>query len=168
MGVAIAEPGPEELVVTGVGLDGLRAPDGDLDCGNSGTTMRLLCGVLAAQRFGATLVGDETLSRRPMMRVVGPLRARGAVLEGRPHATRAGEVIAPLVVGPLPQGRMLAPLEHDSPVASAQVKSAVLLSGLYAAGATRFREPTVSRDHTERMLSALGLSLIHISSRFRR
>jgi len=157
MGVAIAEPGPEELVVTGVGLDGLRAPDGDLDCGNSGTTMRLLCGILAAQPFRATLTGDETLSRRPMMRVVGPLRARGAVLEGRPHPTRAGEIVAPLVVGPLPQGRRLAPLEHDSPVASAQVKSAVLLSGLYAAGVTRFREPTVSRDHTERMLSALGV-----------
>jgi len=157
MGVSIAEPAPEELVVTGVGLDGLQAATGDLDCGNSGTTMRLLCGVLAAQRFRSTLVGDETLSRRPMMRVAGPLRARGALLEGRRHPTRAGEIVAPLVVGPLPQGRHLAPLEHDSPVASAQVKSAVLLSGLYAAGMTRFREPTVSRDHTERMLSALGV-----------
>jgi 3-phosphoshikimate 1-carboxyvinyltransferase len=164
MGVAIAEPGPEQLVVTGVGLDGLREPDRDLDCGNSGTTMRLLCGVLAAQHFRATLVGDETLSRRPMMRVAGPLRARGAMLEGRAHPSRAGEIVAPLVVGPLPQGHMLAPLEHDSPVASAQVKSAVLLSGLYAGGVTRFREPTVSRDHTERMLSALGVPVRTIGS----
>jgi 3-phosphoshikimate 1-carboxyvinyltransferase len=157
MGVAIAEPAPEELVVKGVGLGGLRAPKAELDCGNSGTTMRLLCGILAAQGFRATLIGDETLSRRPMMRVAGPLRARGAVLEGRPHATRAGEIVAPLVVGPLPEGHRLTPLEYDSPVASAQVKSAILLSGLYADGPTRFREPTVSRDHTERMLSALGV-----------
>jgi 3-phosphoshikimate 1-carboxyvinyltransferase len=157
MGVLIAETGAEELVVTGVGLDGLKAPTGDLDCGNSGTTMRLLCGILAAQPFRSTLVGDETLSRRPMMRVAGPLRARGAVIEGRPHPTRPGDIVAPLVVGPLRDGARLAPLEHDSPVASAQVKSAVLLSGLYASGVTRLREPTVSRDHTERMLSALGV-----------
>jgi 3-phosphoshikimate 1-carboxyvinyltransferase len=159
MGVEIIEPGPTELVVRGVGLDGLRAPDSALDCGNSGTTMRLLCGVLAAARFQATLIGDETLSRRPMMRVAGPLRSRGAVIEGRPHASRAGEIVAPLVVGPLPEGRRLAPLEYESPVASAQVKSAILLSGLYAAGVTRFKEPTVSRDHTERMLAALGVPL---------
>jgi 3-phosphoshikimate 1-carboxyvinyltransferase len=157
MGVLIAETGAEELVVTGVGLDGLKAPTRDLDCGNSGTTMRLLCGILAAQPFRSTLVGDETLSRRPMMRVAAPLRARGATIEGRPHPTRPGDIVAPLVVGPLPEGPGLAPLDHDSPVASAQVKSAVLLSGLYAAGVTRLREPTVSRDHTERMLSALGV-----------
>src|SRR5579859_175890 len=111
MGVAIDEPSPGELVVHGAGLRGLRAPAGDLDCGNSGTTMRMLCGVLAAQRFRARLVGDETLSRRPMMRVAGPLRSRGAVIEGRPHASKAGEIVAPLVVGPLPEGRDLAPLE---------------------------------------------------------
>ncbi|HEX3344533.1 MAG TPA: 3-phosphoshikimate 1-carboxyvinyltransferase, partial [Polyangiaceae bacterium] len=159
MGVVIEEPGREELVVHGVGLAGLRAPAADLDCGNSGTTMRLLCGVLAAARFRATLVGDETLSRRPMMRVAGPLRLRGAVVEGRAHATRADDIVAPLVVGPLPEGRDLGPLEYTSPVSSAQVKSAVLLSGLLADGATRFREPTVSRDHTERMLGALGCPL---------
>jgi 3-phosphoshikimate 1-carboxyvinyltransferase len=156
MGVAIEEPTATDLVVHGVGLDGLRAPERDLDCGNSGTTMRLLCGVLSAQRFRSTLVGDETLSRRPMMRVAGPLRARGAVIEGRPHATRAGEIIAPLVVGPIPEGERLGALEYGSPISSAQVKSALLLSGLYADGVTRFREPTVSRDHTERMLSSLG------------
>jgi 3-phosphoshikimate 1-carboxyvinyltransferase len=159
MGVIIREPSPTELVVEGVGLDGLRAPTGDLDCGNSGTTMRLLCGTLAGQRFRATLVGDETLSRRPMMRVAGPLRVRGAAVEGRAHPTREGEVIAPLVVGPLPMGRELAALEYESPVASAQVKSALLLSGLYAAGITRFKEPTVSRDHTERMLGAMGVPI---------
>jgi 3-phosphoshikimate 1-carboxyvinyltransferase len=159
MGVAIADPSPTELLVGGVGLDGLRAPTGKLDCGNSGTTMRLLCGVLAAQRFTATLVGDETLSRRPMMRVAGPLRARGAVIDGRAHATRAGEIVAPLVIGPLPAGRQLAALEYESAVSSAQVKSALLLAGLYAAGVTRFKEPTVSRDHTERMLSSLGVPL---------
>jgi 3-phosphoshikimate 1-carboxyvinyltransferase len=156
MGVDIQEPSPTELIVRGVGLDGLRAPERDLDCGNSGTTMRLLCGVLAAQRFRSKLVGDETLSRRPMMRVAGPLRARGALVEGRPHPARPGEIVAPLLVGPLPEGRRLAALEYESPVASAQVKSAILLAGLYAEGATRFREPTVSRDHTERMLGALG------------
>jgi 3-phosphoshikimate 1-carboxyvinyltransferase len=156
MGVAIEEPGPGELVVHGVGLSGLKAPAGDLDCGNSGTTMRLLCGVLAGARFRAMLIGDETLSRRPMMRVAGPLRLRGAVIEGRPHATRADDIVAPLIVGPLPEGRDLGPLEYTSPVSSAQVKSAVLLSGLQADGVTRFREPTVSRDHTERMLGALG------------
>lgn len=159
MGVVIDEPGAAELVVHGVGLRGLRAPERDLDCGNSGTTMRLLCGVLAAQRFRARLVGDETLSRRPMMRVAGPLRARGAAIEGRAHASKQGEIVAPLVVGPLPEGRSLGSLEYESPVSSAQVKSAVLLSGLYADGATRFREPTVSRDHTERMLAALGAPL---------
>ena len=160
MGVVVDEPSPTDLVVHGVGLSGFHAPERDLDCGNSGTTMRLLCGVLAAQRFRATLIGDETLSRRPMMRVAGPLRARGAVIEGRAHPTRTGDIIAPLAVGPLPAGKELAELEYASPVSSAQVKSAILLSGLYASGPTRFREPTVSRDHTERMLRALGCPLL--------
>jgi 3-phosphoshikimate 1-carboxyvinyltransferase len=164
MGVTIDEPAPEELVVHGAGLFGLRAPDRDLDCGNSGTTMRLLCGVLAAQRFRATLFGDETLSRRPMMRVAGPLRARGAVIDGRRHPTKDSEIVAPLVLGPLPEGRELASLEYESPVSSAQVKSAILLSGLYAHGVTRFREPTVSRDHTERMLAALGCPMRTVAS----
>jgi 3-phosphoshikimate 1-carboxyvinyltransferase len=164
MGVRIDEPSATDLVVHGVGLFGLRAPDRDLDCGNSGTTMRLLCGVLAAQRFRAVLVGDETLSRRPMMRVGGPLRSRGAVLEGRPHPTRPGDIVAPLAIGPLPDGRELTELEYESPVASAQVKSAILLSGLYARGVTRFKEPTVSRDHTERLLGALGCPIRTVGS----
>ncbi len=156
MGVRIDEPSPADLIIHGVGLFGLKPSEHDLDCGNSGTTMRLLCGVLAGQRFRAVLVGDETLSRRPMMRVARPLRARGAVIDGRPHPTRPGDIVAPLVVGPLPEGRDLLDLEYESPVASAQVKSAILLSGLLARGVTRFKEPTVSRDHTERMLRALG------------
>jgi 3-phosphoshikimate 1-carboxyvinyltransferase len=159
MGVVIEEPGPAELLVSGVGLDGLRAPTVDLDCGNSGTTMRLLCGALAGQRFRSVLIGDETLSRRPMMRVAGPLRLRGARVDGRMDPKREKELFAPLVVGPLAHGTELGPLEYESPVASAQVKSALLLSGLYASGLTRFKEPTVSRDHTERMLGALGVPL---------
>jgi 3-phosphoshikimate 1-carboxyvinyltransferase len=163
MGIVIDEGLPgmatDDLVVHGKGLLGLRAPSKELDCGNSGTTMRLLCGVLAGQPFRATLVGDETLSRRPMMRVAGPLRARGAVIDGRAHPSKAGEIIAPLHVGPLPEGTHLKALEYDSPVSSAQVKSAILLSGLLADGPTRFREPTVSRDHTERMLTALGVPI---------
>jgi 3-phosphoshikimate 1-carboxyvinyltransferase len=164
MGVVIEEPAADELVVNGAGLRGFKAPTKDLDCGNSGTTMRLLCGVLAAQPFRATLVGDETLSRRPMMRVAGPLRSRGAVIEGRPHPSRPNEIIAPLVVGPLAEGSHLRALEYESPVSSAQVKSAILLSGLLASGPTRFREPTVSRDHTERMLSALGVPIRTVGS----
>jgi 3-phosphoshikimate 1-carboxyvinyltransferase len=156
MGVRVDEPSPTDLVVHGAGLFGLKAPDHDLDCGNSGTTMRLLCGMLVAQSFRATLVGDETLSRRPMMRVAGPLRARGGVIDGRPHPTRPEDIVAPLVIGPLPDGQSLIELEYESPVSSAQVKSAILLSGLFAHGVTRFKEPTVSRDHTERLLRALG------------
>jgi 3-phosphoshikimate 1-carboxyvinyltransferase len=159
MGIVIEEPEASELVVHGRGLRGLGAPSADLDCGNSGTTMRLLCGILAAQHFRSTLVGDETLSRRPMMRVAGPLRARGAVIEGRSHPSRPGEIVAPLVVGPLPPDRELSALEYESKVSSAQVKSAILLSGLVSDGPTRFKEPTVSRDHTERMLGALGVPI---------
>jgi 3-phosphoshikimate 1-carboxyvinyltransferase len=159
MGVAIEEPTPASLRVHGAGLFGLRAPDCDLDCGNSGTTMRLLSGILAAQPFRATLVGDASLSRRPMMRVLGPLCARGAVATGKPHSTREGEVTAPLVIGPLPEREHLRELEYEGPVSSAQVKSALLLSGLFAHGATWLKEPAVSRDHTERMLRALGVPI---------
>jgi 3-phosphoshikimate 1-carboxyvinyltransferase len=159
MGVVIDDVGPTELAVTGAGIFGLVAPRSPLDCGNSGTTMRLLAGLLAAQPFESTLVGDASLTARPMMRVVGPLRARGARIQGQPHAKRAGDLTAPLVVGPLPDGEFLKGLEYESPVASAQVKGAVLLSGLYAHGPTYFKEPSVSRDHTERMLGALGVPI---------
>jgi len=164
MGAEIRETGPSELVVRGVGLFGLKAPAAALDCGNSGTTMRLLTGLLSAQRFASTLVGDASLSRRPMMRVAGPLRSRGAVIEGKPHPTKPNEILPPLVVGPLPERKYLSKLEYDSPIASAQVKSAIILSGLYAHGATYVKEPTVSRDHTERMLQAIGAPLRAIGS----
>jgi 3-phosphoshikimate 1-carboxyvinyltransferase len=156
LGVRIEERGAHELLVHGVGLRGLAPPERELDCGNSGTTMRLLAGVLAAQPFGAVLTGDASLSSRPMLRIAKPLRARGAVVEGRAHPIRAGDLTAPLAVGPLPAGRALSALTYESPVSSAQVKSAVLLSGLFADGPTLFNEPTVSRDHTERLLLALG------------
>ena len=145
------------LTIEGVGLDGLRAAEGPIDCGNSGTTMRLLAGVLAAQRFASELVGDASLSRRPMARVATPLRLRGARIEGRIDPRRPGEITAPLVVGPLPAPHVLSTLEYELPVSSAQVKSALLLSGLWADGPTYVKEPLVSRDHTERMLRALGV-----------
>lgn len=161
MGVAVEKPSgaPDTLVISGVGLDGLRAPTGPIDCGNSGTTMRLLAGVLVAQRFASTLVGDESLSRRPMERVARPLRQRGGRIEGRIDTKRVGEITAPLQIGPLPKPAVLAALEYEMPVASAQVKSAILLSGLWADGPTYVREPHVSRDHTERLLIALGVPI---------
>lgn len=159
MGVRIEDVSPTELVVEGVGLFGLRAPDGPLDCGNSGTTMRLFCGLLAAQPFESVMIGDESLSRRPMMRVIGPLRKRGARIEGEPHPKKKEDVTAPLRVLALPEDKYLEGIEYESAIASAQVKSAMLLSGLYAHGTTYFKEPTLSRDHTERMMSALGVPL---------
>jgi 3-phosphoshikimate 1-carboxyvinyltransferase len=144
--------------IDGVGLDGLRMPSGHLDCGNSGTTMRLLAGVLAAQKFGTRLVGDASLTRRPMRRVVDPLRARGAHIAGV-KGKKEGEHYPPLSVAPLVDGERLTGLELRTEVASAQVKSALLLSGLWADGPTAIAEPTLSRDHTERMLLALGAPL---------
>lgn len=157
MGVTI-EWGDEVVVVDGVGLDGLRMPRGAIDCGNSGTTMRLLAGIIAAQRFGTRLVGDASLSRRPMRRIVEPLRARGAHIAGT-KGPKEGEHYAPLSIAPLVEGERLGALELASHVASAQVKSSMLLSGLYADGPTAISEPTLSRDHTERMMLALGMPL---------
>ncbi len=120
------------------------APSGDIDCGNSGTTMRLLCGILAAQPFRSRLVGDASLSKRPMKRVIDPLTLMGAKI------TAEGERgSAPLVI----EGGPLKAIDYTSPVASAQVKSAVLLAGLFAKGTTTVTEPVLSRDHTERMLA---------------
>lgn len=145
LGVRIERDGPE-VVVTGAGLRGLAAPDGPIDCANSGTTMRILAGVLAGQSFETTLVGDDSLSRRPMGRVVDPLRAMGADITpgdgGRP----------PLAIA----GRRLRGANHRLSVASAQVKSALLLAGLLADGTTSVMEPALSRDHTERMLRYFG------------
>ena len=150
------EPGSRVVRVRGTGLFGLREPTAPLDCGNSGTTLRLLAGLLAGQPFATTLVGDRSLSGRPMARVIEPLRARGGTLSGPPHPSRAGEVTAPLRVGPCPEDAPLSALRYESPIASAQVKSALLLSGLFAHGETVIHEPHVSRDHTERQLASLG------------
>ncbi len=135
------------LVVEGVGLQGLREPPQVLDCRNSGTTMRLLAGLLSSQPFLSVLTGDRSLRRRPMGRVVEPLRHMGAEVLGR-----AGGALAPLVI----RGGALRGMEHHLHVASAQVKSAILLAGLYAEGETVVWEPAPSRDHTERMLGVMG------------
>lgn len=147
----------DAIEIGGRGLWGLKASQEPIDCGNSGTSMRLLCGVLSAQRFFSKLVGDASLSARPMERVARPLRMRGARIEGKRAAGKIGEITAPLEIGPLPEPYILSGLEYEMPSASAQVKSAILLSGLYADGPTYVSEPMVSRDHTERMLSALGV-----------
>lgn len=138
------------LVLEGVGSRGLNAPPGELDMGNSGTAMRLLAGVLAAQPFDSVLVGDESLSRRPMKRIVTPLRQMGAVIGTEENGT------PPLRISGTPG---LKGIRYDSPVASAQVKSCVLLAGLYAKGRTAVSEPLKSRDHTEKMLPAFGVDL---------
>ena len=144
--------------VHGVGLRGLRMPGDVIDCGNSGTTMRLLAGLLSGQRFGSRMVGDESLTRRPMGRVIKPLRARGAHIAGTAGA-KEDELYPPISIAPLVEGEALQGIEYAMPVASAQVKSALLLSGLYANGPTVLEEPVLSRDHTERMMVALGVPL---------
>ena len=146
LGVRVSRPGPGEVKVEGVGLDGFAAPQGPLDMGNAGTAMRLFMGLLSSQPFDSVLVGDESLMRRPMERVAKPLREMGAQIEtteGRPPVRIAG-------------GAKLHGIHYAMPVASAQVKSAILLAGLRAEGDTTVVEPDVTRDHTERMLQAFG------------
>jgi 3-phosphoshikimate 1-carboxyvinyltransferase len=140
------------LRITGAGLGAMIAPAGAIDCGNSGTTIRLLCGLLAGQRFATRLVGDESLSKRPMRRVSEPLARMGAVIQGERDGR--GDLVPPLVVGPA-LGPLTA-LHYELPMASAQVKTAVVLAALYADGVTTVIEPGPSRDHTERMLAYLG------------
>ena len=146
MGVRIEDDG-ETVTIQGKGLHGLCEPTDVLDCGNSGTSMRLLTGLLAGQSFFSVLNGDKYLRARPMKRVVGPLARMGARISGR-----AGGDKAPLAI----QGTKLKGIEYDSPVSSAQVKSAIMLAGLYAEGETVVREPHLSRDHSERMLRHFG------------
>lgn len=157
MGVAIETTG-DVTMVHGVGLRGLGMPSDVIDCGNSGTTMRLLAGLLSGQRFGSRLIGDASLTRRPMGRVIKPLRARGAHIAGTAGA-KPDELYPPISIAPLVEGEALKGIEYSMPVASAQVKGALLLSGLYASGPTAIEEPVLSRDHTERMLLALGVPL---------
>jgi len=147
MGVRIETPSASERIVHGVGIDGLKAPSAPIDCGNAGTGMRLLAGLLAGQAFDATLIGDESLSKRPMRRVIDPLAKMGAKIESNDGG------LPPLRVS---GGRKLQGIDYTLPVASAQVKSALLLAGLYAQGETQVHEPHPTRDYTERMLRAFG------------
>jgi len=150
MGVQIEQNG-SSVKVFGRGLRELTAPAGILDCGNSGTTTRLLSGVLAAQHFNSVLSGDASIQRRPMKRIMIPLRAMGADI-----TSVSGNDCAPLSV----HGKQLYGVHFNSPIASAQVKSAVLLAGLYASGQTTVTEPALSRNHTERMLRSFGAKVL--------
>ena len=147
MGVEIEREGEGQVVIHGVGLRGLSAPEAPLDLGNAGTGMRLLCGLMAGQAFDSELTGDESLCSRPMGRVIDPLRLMGAEIDaaegGRPPLRITG-------------GRQLHGIHYDLPMASAQVKSCVLLAGLYSQGSTSVTEPAPTRDHTERMLRGFG------------
>jgi len=147
MGVRIERHTETDLSVYGVGLRGLSSPARPLDMGNSGTAMRLMTGLLAGQSFDATLTGDSSLSGRPMGRVIKPLTKMGAIID-------SDDGTPPLVV----HGQAsLQAIDYDMPVASAQVKSAVLLAGLYADGTTSVSEPAITRDHTERMFESMGV-----------
>lgn len=147
MGVTAKGPTNGQLTVAGVGMRGLTAPEQDLDMGNSGTAMRLMAGILAAQKFASKLVGDESLTGRPMRRVTVPLSAMGA------RCATDENGCPPIHVRGVEK---LQPINYKLPMASAQIKSAVLLAGLYADGETSVTEPAPTRDHTERMLKAYG------------
>ncbi len=147
MGVKIEGPDQGSVTIHGVGMSGLREPDNALDLGNSGTSMRLLSGLLAGQGLNVTLVGDSSLSGRPMQRVTTPLKQMGAVIETTEKGT------APLKIQPVER---LSGIDYEMPMASAQVKSCVLLAGMYADGETSVTEPAPTRDHTERMLRGFG------------
>ncbi|MGH9488369.1 MAG: 3-phosphoshikimate 1-carboxyvinyltransferase [Terriglobales bacterium] len=150
LGVPVTRTGEDAVTMSGVGLRGLRAPTAALHAGNSGTTLRLLSGILAAQPYAAAIGGDASLSRRPMGRITEPLRAMGASI------TAAAGERPPLQFAP---GAGLRGLDYALPIASAQVKSALLLAGLYARGTTRISEPVPTRDHTEVLLRHLGVAL---------
>jgi 3-phosphoshikimate 1-carboxyvinyltransferase len=155
MGVTIEREG-DLVTVYGKGWYGLEEPRQRLDVGNSGTTIRLMTGIIATQPFHAVLEGDESIAKRPMRRVVGPLREMGAKIDGRQN----GEY-TPLAI----RGGKLHGISYRSPVASAQVKSAILLAGLQAEGTTSVEEPYLSRDHTERMLQAFGIDVQRAGNR---
>ena len=150
LGVEIKQPSATEISIQGVGLHGLQAPTADLDLGNSGTAMRLIAGLLAGQKFSSVLTGDESLSGRPMSRIITPLKLMGANIESDCDGT------PPLQIS---GGLQLHGIHYDLPMASAQVKSAVLLAGLYSSGVTSVTEPAMTRDHTERMLVSMGVTV---------
>ena len=150
MGVRIETPSASQRIVHGVGLHGLQPPTAALDCGNAGTGMRLIAGVLAGQAFDSTLMGDASLSKRPMRRIMDPLSKMGARIDAQPGG------MPPLHIH---GGQSLHGMDYTLEVASAQVKSALLLAGLYAQGETVVREPHPTRDYTERMLSAFGVDI---------
>ena len=150
LGIEVIEKADDELIIQGRGLEGLREPADVIDCGNSGTTMRLMSGILAAQPFFSILTGDQYLRKRPMGRVINPLTSMGAKILGRDGNTKA-----PLGI----DGGGLSATEYHSLIASAQVKSAVLLAGMQVNGATTVYEPHLSRDHSERMLRYFGADL---------
>jgi 3-phosphoshikimate 1-carboxyvinyltransferase len=149
MGIQIDDDG-ETVLIHGKGLHGLSEPDDVIDCGNSGTTIRLITGLLAGQSFFSVVTGDQYLRKRPMKRVVEPLTRMGARILGR---NQGG--LAPLAIS----GGSLSAIGYESPVSSAQVKSAIMLAALYADGETSVREPSLSRDHSERMFRLFGASL---------
>ena len=149
MGVSITHHGQGRVSIDGQGLHGLKAPTQVLDVGNSGTSMRLMAGGLAGQAFDSVLIGDNSLMKRPMRRVTEPLALMGASIE----TTESGT--APLRI----QGRPLQSIDYTLPVASAQLKSCLLLAGLYAEGETRITEIGISRDHSERMLGGFGVQI---------
>ena len=150
LGVEIQQASPTEMTISGVGLHGLRAPAADLDLGNSGTAMRLMAGLLSGQPFDSVLTGDESLNGRPMTRIVRPLTLMGAAIESDCDGSPPLQITG---------GLRLHGIHYELPMASAQVKSAVLLAGLYADGTTSVAEPAVTRDHTERMLRSMGVSV---------
>jgi len=156
LGVRLRSDADGPVAVSAHGIDGLREPERVIDCGNSGTTMRMLCGLAAGRQFLSIFAGDESLSQRPMRRVVVPLREMGATLDGR-----ADGEYAPLAV----RGGALQGVRHELAVASGQVKTALVLAGLQAGGETEIVEPAPSRDHTERMLGALGAPVERIDDR---
>ena len=156
LGVAIEDAGPGRVRVAGRGFAGLGEPAEVLDCGNSGTTMRFLAGLCAGRPFLSVLVGDASLSTRPMARVLEPLRAMGARVDGRNGGRRA-----PLVI----RGGGLVGVRHDLAVASGQVKTALILAGLQSEGTTEIVEPAPSRDHTERLLGTLGAPIEVVDAR---
>ena len=149
------ENGDGSLLITGVGRDGFREPVKILDCKNSGTTMRLMMGVLAKEDFFSILVGDASLSKRPMGRVTGPLIKMGANIMGRGGTDGVDASFAPIAI----RGGNLTGIRYDMPVSSAQIKSALLLAGMGAVGKTQIADPGMSRDHTERMMRYFGIPI---------